>query len=122
MKPETLLLRQVHPSFVQNGRVTSQVFRPTPKDEHMLSVDNGSQVSAEDSFARFIATPNCTSIGVQAVTKQDCDEHELPVEQDGQPYPEHCFIDYRAFSKKQIERKAKQLRVKAKARGWLYRV
>lgn len=122
MNPDTTLLRQIHPGFLQNGRVTSQVFRPTPKDENMLSVDNGNQVSAEDSFNRFIATPNCTSMGVQAVTKLDCDEHELPVEQDGQPYPEHCFIDYRTFSKNQIERKAKLLRVKAEERGWLYRV
>jgi len=122
VNPSTPLLRQIHPSFVQDGRVTSQVFRPTPKDENMLSVDNGSEISAEDSFDRFIATPNCTSVGVQAVIKQDCDDHELPVEQNGEPYPEHCFIDYRAFTKKQIESKAKLLRAQAGERGWLYRV
>jgi hypothetical protein len=38
MTPETLLLRQIHPSFVQAGRVTSQAFRPTPKDGSLLSI------------------------------------------------------------------------------------
>ena len=46
MTSETLLLRQIHPSFVQKGRVTSQAFRPTPKDEHLLSVDNGDKIAA----------------------------------------------------------------------------
>ena len=41
MTPDTLLLRQIHPGFIQGGRVTSQAFRPTPKDEFLLSVDNG---------------------------------------------------------------------------------
>jgi hypothetical protein len=34
----TLLHRQINPSWVQQGRVTSQAFRPTPKDESKLSV------------------------------------------------------------------------------------
>lgn len=41
MHQDTLLLRQVHPSFVQANNIssqvfniTSQVFRPTPKDEN----------------------------------------------------------------------------------------
>jgi len=34
----TLLHRQVNPAFVQSGRVTSQAFKPTPKDQGLLSV------------------------------------------------------------------------------------
>ena len=41
MTDETLLLRQVHPSFLQDGVVSSQVFRPTPKDECKLSAYDG---------------------------------------------------------------------------------
>ena len=41
MTPDTLLLRQIHPSFMQYGRVTSLAFRPTPKDEGFLSVGDG---------------------------------------------------------------------------------
>ena len=45
MTPDTLLLRQIHPSFIQYGRVTSRAFRPTAKDEFLLSVDDGDRVS-----------------------------------------------------------------------------
>ncbi len=61
MTPDTLLLRQIHPSFVQDGRVTSQAFRPTPKDELRLSVDDGDRVGAEASWKRFTANPACKS-------------------------------------------------------------
>lgn len=121
MTPETLLLRQVHPSFVQEGRVTSQAFRPTPKDDFNLSVDNGDRVTAEAAWRRFTSTPPCASAGVQAVTLSDCAEQSLPVIEDGQPHPEHCSIDFSAFDKKSIEGKAKLLRARAATRGWLFR-
>ena len=37
-----LLHRQVHPSWIQEGRITSQAFSPTPKDLGLLSVYLGS--------------------------------------------------------------------------------
>jgi hypothetical protein len=120
MTPDTMLLRQIHPSFVQNGRVTSQAFRPTPKDEFRLSVDNGDRVSPEASWQRFSANPTCKSIGVQAVSNSECMVHELTVLEDGTPHPEHCSLDFAAFDKKTIEKKSKQLRAKADTRGWLF--
>ena len=50
MNNETLLLRQIHPSFIQAGHITSQAFRPTPKDQNKLSVYDGDQISAEDAW------------------------------------------------------------------------
>jgi hypothetical protein len=50
MRLETVLLRQVNPRFIQNGRFSSQVFRPTPKDHELLSVDNGDLITPEASF------------------------------------------------------------------------
>ena len=38
MNENTLLLRQIHPAFIQQNTITSQAFRPTPKDEKLLSV------------------------------------------------------------------------------------
>ena len=119
MTPDTLLLRQIHPGFIQGGRVTSQAFRPTPKDEFLLSVDNGDRVSAEASWQRFIANSGCKSVGVQAVSLAECTEQELPVIEDGVPHPEHCSINYTAFDKKAIEKKSKLLRAQAEMRGWL---
>ncbi len=122
MNSATLLLRQVNPTFIQAGRITSQVFRPTPKDENMLSVDNGDMISAEDAFVRFTSEPNCHSIGVMAVSKEECDQHELPVSEDGEPYPEHCSIDFSGFSKKKVEKIAKFLKTLADRRGWQFQV
>jgi len=121
MTPDTLLLRQIHPSFIQDGRVTSQAFRPTPKDEYLLSVDDGDSVSAEASWQRFITTPACKSVGVQAVSQAECATQALTVIADGEPHPEHCSVDFTAFDKKAIEKKSKLLRAQAETRGWLFR-
>lgn len=120
MSPETLLLRQIHPSFVQDGRVSSQAFRPTPKDEQRLSVDNGDRIQADASWKRFVSHPNCSSMGVMAVSHAECEAQCLPVIEDGDPYPEHCSIDFSAFGTGAIERKAKQLSRQARERGWLF--
>lgn len=57
MTEATLLLRQIHPTFIQYGRVTSQAFRPTPKDEDQLSVDNGDMITAEEACRAFAHNP-----------------------------------------------------------------
>lgn len=121
MTPETLLLRQIHPSFVQGGRVTSQAFRPTPKDAYLLSVENGDRVSAAAAWQRFVENPACRSCGVQALLLAECTAQDLPVIEDGKPFPEHCSVDFSAYSKGVIEKKSKILRARAGARGWLFR-
>lgn len=121
MTPDTLLLRQIHPSFIQDGRVTSQAFRPTPKDEFLLSVDDGDRVSADASWQCFTADPACKSIGVQAFSQAECTAQGLSVIEDGNPHPEHCSVDFMAFDKKAIEKKSKLLRAQAEMRGWLFR-
>ena len=120
MTPETLLLRQIHPSFFQAGRVTSQAFRPTPKDGKHLSVDNGSKIQAEASWKRFTSNLECSSCGVMAVAQAECAAQSLPVIEDAIPYPEHCSIDFNVFEKRDIERKAKLLSQQARERGWLF--
>ncbi|MBK1718466.1 hypothetical protein [Thiocystis violacea] len=120
MNAETSLLRQIHPNFVQAGRVTSQAFRPTPKDEQRLSVDNGDQIHVKAAWERFVSDPACSSVGVMAVTHAECEVQSLPVIEDGVPYPEHCSIDFSAFEKREIERKAKHLSRQAQDRGWLF--
>lgn len=120
MTPDTLLLRQVHPNFCQAGRITSQAFRPTPKDELMLSVDNGDCIQAQAAWQRFVSNPACQSIGVAAVSQSECLAQALPVVEDGHPYPEHCSIDFSGLDKKDIERKAKVLARQAQDRGWQF--
>ena len=120
MNDDTLLLRQIHPNFYQNGRVTSQAFRPTPKDEELLSVYDGGMIKPEPAWKHFTSRPHCTSAGVMGITVAECSELELPARSDPEVFPEHAVIDFSAFKKNQIEKKAKQLRAKAYARDWLY--
>ena len=121
MNNDTVLLRQIHPSFVQQGRVTSQAFRPTPKDEHKLSMYDGDQISAELSFQDYTGRLSLASMGVLGVTVTECQELDLLVVPDPEPFIEHVLIDYSAFDKNVVEKKAKLLKAKAETRGWLFR-
>jgi hypothetical protein len=120
MSPQTLLLRQIHPSFVQAGRVTSQAFRPTPKDDHHLSVYDGDRIAPQAAWKHFTDNPACRSAGVMALAYEECAALALPVHADGIPFAEHCSIDFSGLEKKEIERKAKILSVQAQQRGWQF--
>lgn len=126
--PQELLYRQVHPSFVHEGRVSSQVFRPTPKDEHKLSVDRGSLTTAESSFDRFIGRGSGRSDGVMGVTVEECSRYDLKVYADPIAPTEtdegnlsHALIDFTTISSEnQREKRAKKLARCARNRNWLY--
>ena len=77
MNAETLLYRQAHPSFAPNGQITSQVFTPFPKDEGNLSVDDGDQISAQDSYKQYTEVKKLESIGVWAVTKEESESEDV---------------------------------------------
>jgi len=120
MNEKTLLLRQVHPLFVQDGKISSQVFRPTPKDQKKLSVYDGDMIAPETSHEHFCRQANCTSCGVVAISKEECNSQDLSVCEEREPYPEHCTIDFSALPKGQVEKKAKLLKKFAETRGWLF--
>lgn len=120
MNGETFLHRQVHPSWVQQGRITSQVFKPTPKDNYRLSVYDGDQVTALEAWLHYTTELGFLSIGVRAVTVAECEALKLPAEPDPKPFPAHAVIRFDACTPSQIEKKAKQLKAAAEARGWLH--
>ena len=122
MKLTTLLLRQVHPSFVDRGRITSQVFKPTTKDNDKLSVDDGDNTTAEAAFRNYTECRNRQSVGVVAVTLDECDKLKLPVNPDPLKCdPSHTVIDFSGLSRNKQEAKAKILKNYADVRGWQYR-
>lgn len=121
MTDSTLLHRQVHPSFVVNGRVSSQAFRPTPKDSCLLSVCDGDQMTAEAAWLHYTRELGLASCGVLAVTNGECSTMGLPVIADGKPYKAHVSLDFTKFSNNQREKIAKRLRALAVERGWQYR-
>jgi hypothetical protein len=106
MRNETLLYRQIHPSFIHQGRVTSQAFRPTPKDEQKLSVYDGDLITAPKSYEHYTETLRLQSCGVLGVLYEDCQLLDLPVTADSQYFIEHALIDFSKFDRKETERKA----------------
>ena len=121
MNDATLLLRQIHPSFVQDGRVSSQDFRPTPKDKQHLSVYDGDQIGPRPAHEHYTTTLGFQSVAVMGLSVAECRALHLPARPDPEPFREHAVIDFSEFSKNATEKKAKLLRARAEARGWLYR-
>ena len=121
MTPKTLLHRQVHPSWVQKGRITSQVFRPTPKDGKKLSVYNGDLIDASGAWEHFTEILGFSSTGGIAVTVAECDEVGLSAREEPLPsFPQHATIDFSGLSKGQKKKTGERLKAAAEKRGWLY--
>lgn len=121
MNDETLLLRQVHPRFVQRDRVTSQVFTPRSSDANRLSVYDGDQIQPEAAWRHYTVRQTLESAGVVAVTVGECAALDLPARSDPAPFPEHAVIEFGALGRNAITRAAKRLRDVASRRGWLHR-
>jgi hypothetical protein len=124
---EELLLRQVHPSFVRDGRPSSQSFRPTNKDEGKLSVARGSLTTAAGAFELHTVGLELPSAGTWAVTVGECREQVLNVVPDPLTSPPekvadptHALVDFTPHSKSQGEAKGARLARKAVERGRLH--
>jgi hypothetical protein len=123
MTGTTILLRQIHPSFIQAGRATSQAFCPTPKDEGFLSAYDGDQIQPQPSWAHYTTTLLLKSDGVMGVSHAEFTGVGLTPKDDPLPnHPHHVTIDFNAFALAEQKRKGKKLKVYAEARGWLYKV
>ena len=119
MTTETLLLRQINPSFIQQGRPTSQAFRPTPKDRQMVSVYDGDLIDAQAAWVHF-TSGGFRSVGVLAVSVAECRGEGLEARPDPVPFPEHAVIDFLEFTGTQAKKRAERLRERAVIRNWLY--
>jgi hypothetical protein len=126
MQNHTLLHRQVHPSFLQAGQVSalafsvsSQAFKPFPKDDHKLSVYNGELFSPQASYEHY--SPNYPSAGVLSVTPDECASIGLAAMADNTPFEGHAHIDFGQRHPNACNKLAKLLREKAVQRGWTYK-
>ena len=116
MNCDTLLFRQVHPDFIHDGRVTSQAFSPEAACR-TLSVYDGNQISAMDSWLHYTNRLNLESDGVLAVSVGECRDEQLGVQPDPQcGFEEHVLIVF----DKGLRRIAKKLKKIAVQRGWQY--
>lgn len=96
-KPE-ICYRNVHPTFVVNGKISSQAFRPNLQDEGKLSTGRESVVTAEDFFQAYEKINN--TCGVCAVPSNFVVELGLRWVDDSATTPPpliigHAFIDFR---------------------------
>lgn len=122
-----VLLRQVHPSFLRDGRPSSQAWRPTKKDEGFLSVARGSLTNPQAAFEHHTQQKKLASAGTWAVTVGECQVAELRAYADpldATPTvaadPAHAVIDFKKLSNSQVEAKAVRLSRCAGERGCLH--
>jgi hypothetical protein len=124
MTPETILLRQIHPLFIVDNQVTSQAFTPFPKDEGLLSMYDGSLVTAAESHQHYTDTLKFQSAAVYAVSVA-----EVTIESAGvltcrpDPLPDfesHAVIDFTGQTEKAARKLAKKLKKQAIDRGCLF--
>ncbi len=92
-----LLHRQVNPSWVQEGRVSSQAFNPTPKDSDLLSVYDGALMTPEASFHHYTTTMGFKAVGTVSVSEDEVGGVGLSWRPDPEPFPAHAVIDYTAL-------------------------
>ena len=117
----SLLLRPVNPNWIRNGRITSQVFKPTQKDQKKLSVYDGRKITAEGSYLHYTGKLCLTSVGVMAVTVSECPQQDLAETPDPKPCsPEYTIVDFSRHSNSATKAKAKDLTAAARVRGWQY--
>jgi hypothetical protein len=127
------LFRQVRDSDYQNGTLSSLAFRPMPKDKGELSVDverlviNQQPVytSAQQSYTSFKANGGGrNSVGVWAVTTQECSDHGLTAyhqpKLDPPPNPVHGYVDFKPLPEKDWRKKGARLAECAMKRGCVH--
>lgn len=119
MNSETILIRQIHPSFIQDGRVGSNAYCPTSKDEGKLSLYDGDKIDAEASWQHYTGDLGHDSVGAYGISVGECESLDLPAREDPEPFPEHVVIDFTSHGSA-IKKKGKKLRKPAVDRGWLY--
>lgn len=120
MNSATPLHRQVHPNFIQSGRVSSQAFEPTRKDKKRLSVYDGDEFTPEAAWHHYMSESHRDSAGVLSVTVGECAKEDLETILDNDSFTGHVLIDFRRLTTGGVKRAAKRLRGVAEQRGWQY--
>jgi hypothetical protein len=118
---QEILWRQIHPGFLHDGEVSSQAFRPTPKDDGKVSMRRqafGAGRAYVDHQRLGFRTAGTWGVSVGEVMHTQAravDDASAP----GRPEA-HAYIDYRHLNRRQTEATAKLLKVAAIARGRAY--
>ena len=120
MNDDTLLYRQVHPSWIVDGVATSLTFLPSRRHQYLLSVYDGDKIDPEAAWHHYHSKLGLASAGVLGVSVAECNDLQLPARPDPAPFPEHAVINFTGLSNSKRERKADRLKAAANERGWLF--
>ena len=122
-KSDELLMRQVHPSQITEGRPSSRCFTPTGPDKGYLSADRGSLLSPKEAYERYLLRKQLSEGGgTWGVSIAEFEQLGLFSYSD--PLPEnvsHALVDFTSAGddKKQLT-KGKLAYAKAMARKRLH--
>lgn len=119
---DELIWRNVNPDWVVDGKVTSQAFRPTPKDDKKVSGAREAKVSAASHYTEFTGL-GLKSAGVWAVTVNEAAKEAVPAIYDENsakaptPCPKgHTSLDFTSHSNANTKRIGARLRDHAELR------
>lgn len=120
--PAEAIHRQVHPRFIHDGLITFSAFVARQDEDYKLSMTRSSVVSAQAATAYFTKVLGRRSVGSAKLFVGEVDQRgSRCVDNSGDPSqdlpPGHCYVDFRALTK----RKRQELRIElaeiASARG-----
>lgn len=120
MTEATLLFRQIHPNFVQDGYASSRAFRPNEADNGLMSVYDGDLITAEASWTHYTTELKKQSVGAMALSVEEFSLHGLTARPDPEPFPEHAVVDFTGLEERHWRNKSKKLHALAIARGWVF--
>ena len=122
---DELVWRNVNPGFIDNGVISSQAFRPTPKDDSKLSGARQAKVAADKHFHEFTSDLGLASAGVWAVSVAEANAEGVRCVYDAEsatrppaPCPTgHTYFDFQTHGTSARKRISRKLTDNATARG-----
>jgi hypothetical protein len=118
--PDECLHRNAHPDFIQDGRISTQVFNLKTDDEGLLSLQQNAKAAPEIAYQRY-TTRGFQSGGIWSITIAECElltlqTYDDPIDGDDS----HALTDLTAYSRSQARKLTDKLTVKARERGCQY--
>jgi hypothetical protein len=122
---DELVWRNVNPKFIESGVVSSQAFRPTPKDKRKMSGAREDKVSADKHFHEFTNDLGLESAGVWAVSVREANAQDVRCVYDAEslnrppdPCPTgHTYFDFQPHGNSAQRRIGRILSDNAQQRG-----
>ncbi|HOY80018.1 MAG TPA: hypothetical protein PLN33_19555 [Hyphomonadaceae bacterium] len=118
--PEEVMLRQVHPNFVQEGRPASRAFRPNSDDSGLFSSDRSAIVTPQQAYEAYQhkdrATGGCWGVTIDEYSALNLDSYSDPLVDNGA----HALVDFTPHEERLWRSLSKRIHKAAQDRGCLF--